>query len=128
MQSVYKALDRSDRIVIASPIYFYGVTSQTKAVIDRAQAFWSRQRLKKKPAEKVPTKSERKGFFISVGATLGKRLFDGALFTIRYFFGAMDVEYTGELVYRGIDEKGAIRNHPTALTDTYEAGLRFVIS
>jgi hypothetical protein len=46
--------------------------------------------------------------------------------TVRYFFDAVDVEYTGELCFRQIDEKGAISLHPTALAECREAGKAFV--
>lgn len=122
MDKVYKALDACDRIVLASPIYFYGVTGQAKLVIDRAQALWS-ERIRTGQAKPV---SSRKGFFISVGATRGKRLFDGAVLTVRYFFEAIGAEYCGDLLYAGFDEKGAIRRHPTALQECFEAGAAFV--
>ena len=122
MQVVYEALDGSNRIVIASPIYFYSVTAQTKLIIDRTQALWSRKRLEQRPAAPFG----RKGFFLCVAATGGKRLFDGAILTVRYFFDAIDAQSCGELVYAGFDEKGAIRKHPTALQECFEAGSKFV--
>ena len=94
-----------------------------KAVIDRSQAQWSRKYVLK---QKGPLgDSPRKGFFIGVGATKGKRLFEGTCLTIRYFFDAIDVPYDGELLFRGADEAGDIRNHPTALQEAYDAGVRF---
>ena len=126
MQEVYKALDNSDRIVIASPIYFYNVTSQTKAMIDRSQAFWSRRYLIHESRSTSPGGRARKGFFISVAATKGKRLFEGAEMTMRYFFDAIDVEYSGSLLFSGVDERGAIKDHPSALKEAFEAGVRFV--
>jgi hypothetical protein len=47
---------------------------------------------------------------------------------MRYFFDAIDVEYAGTLVYGEVDEKGAIRNHPTAVRECFEAGLKFASS
>jgi len=44
MQDVYTLMDDADVIIIASPIFFYGVTSQVKALIDRGQAMWWRRR------------------------------------------------------------------------------------
>ena len=38
MVSVYPRLEQADRIVVASPIYFYSVTAQLKMLIDRSQA------------------------------------------------------------------------------------------
>ncbi len=121
MDKVYKALEECDRIVLASPIYFYGVTGQAKLVIDRAQALWS-ERIRTGKGRPLPS---RKGFFISVGATRGKRLFDGAVLTVRYFFDAIGAQYAGDLLYAGFDEKGAIRRHPAAFQECFEAGAAF---
>src|SRR5512136_1697777 len=119
MQSLYNKLLEADHIVFASPIFFYGVTSQAKAVIDRCQALWARRHVLGMGKE---DKRERRGAFISVGATRGTRLFDGAVLTVKYFFVAVGVKYTGDLLVRGIDNKGQIREHPTALEDAFRLG------
>ena len=126
MGSVYEALDRSNRIVLAAPIYFYNVPAQAKAVIDRTQALWSRKYIRKEAGQGSAVRKDRRGFFIGVGATRGKRLFEGTLQTIRYFFDAIDVEHAGSLVYGEVDEKGAIRSHPSAVRECHEAGMLFV--
>ncbi len=38
MQKVYPFFDTAERIVISSPIYFYGLNGQTKLLVDRSQA------------------------------------------------------------------------------------------
>ena len=48
----------------------------------------------------------RRGFLLSVGATKGKQLFDAIELSIRYFFDAASAEYSGSLLYRGIEKKG----------------------
>jgi len=35
MQEIYPALRQADILVLASPVYWYGLTSQIKSVIDR---------------------------------------------------------------------------------------------
>jgi len=45
MQDIYVLLDNADIIILSSPIFFYGLSSQLKALIDRAQAMWARKRL-----------------------------------------------------------------------------------
>ena len=35
MTKIYKKLKNTDNLVIASPLYFYGISAQLKAVIDR---------------------------------------------------------------------------------------------
>ena len=79
MQAVYEALERSDRIVMAAPIYFYNVPAQAKAVIDRTQALWSRKYIREETGRGSAATPDRRGFFIGVGATRGKRLFEGTL-------------------------------------------------
>ncbi len=126
MRTVYQALERSDHVVMAAPIYFYNVPAQAKAVIDRTQALWTRKYIRQEAAQGDASRPGRKGFFIGVGATRGKRLFDGTLQTMRYFFDAIDVKYAGTLVYGEVDEKGAVREHPAAMKECFEAGLKFV--
>ena len=84
---------------IASPIFFYNMTAQLKAVIDRCQTFWAR---KYKLKLKDPGANMRRGFLLSVGATRGKNLFEGLHLTAQYFFDAIWANYDGNLTYRGI--------------------------
>ena len=120
MQMVYRELEQADRIVLASPIQFMGVTAQMKAMIDRCQALWARKYLLKLPP--LGDRRERKGLFISVAGRKGANVFDGALIMIKSLFVVLDVTYAGELLFRNIDEKGAIAKHPDALRRAFLAG------
>lgn len=120
MDDIYPKLLEADGIIAASPIFFYGVTSQLKALIDRCQALWVRKYVLNMP---MPD-SDRKGAFIAVGATTGKKLFDGSVLTVKYFFEAIGVKYVDELLVRGVDKRGEIREHPTVLSDAFELGTR----
>ncbi len=123
MQALYDKLLEADHIVFASPIFFYGITSQAKAVIDRCQALWGRRHVLGMGKE---DKRVRGGVFISVGATRGEKLFDGAVLTVKYFFDAVGVKYSGDLLVKGIDNKAQIREHPTALEDAFRLGQELV--
>jgi len=123
MQSLYKKLLEADQVIFASPMFFYGVTSQAKAVVDRCQALWVRKHVLGMGKE---DKRERRGVFISVGATRGTKLFDGAVLTVKYFFDAIGVKYSGDLLVRGIDNKAQIKEHPTALDDAFRLGQELV--
>lgn len=120
MDDIYPKLLKADSIIIASPIFFYGLTSQVKALIDRCQALWSRRYVLK---QNLPD-SARKGAFIAVGATRGKKLFDGSILIVKYFFQAIGVKYADKLLIQGVDKKGEIKEHPTALSDAFELGRR----
>jgi multimeric flavodoxin WrbA len=118
MTALYDKIVNSDAIIVATPIFFYTVSAQLMALISRCQASWSRRYVLNM---EMPLK---KGAFIGVGATKGARLFDGPVLTIRYFFKAVNAEYTDELLIRGIDKKGEIKDHPAALADAYKLGER----
>jgi multimeric flavodoxin WrbA len=123
MQGIYRDLGTADRLVIASPIFFMGVTAQTKAMIDRCQALWAVKYVLKLPVAIIGGQ-ERRGLFVSVGGTKGPKLFEPALATIKIWFKTLDFAYAGDLLFRGTDEKGAIAQHPTALSDAFAAGQR----
>jgi len=123
MQSLYEQLLEADHVILASPIFFYGISSQAKAIVDRCQALWVRRHVLNKGKEDARM---RRGAFISVGATKGKRLFDGPVLTVKYFFEAIGVKYSGELLVRGVDNKGQIQEHPTALDDAFRLGQELV--
>ncbi len=120
MDSIYPKLLEADGVIVASPMFFYGLTSQVKALIDRCQALWARKYVLK---QNLPYEG-RKGAFIAVGATKGRKLFDGSILTVKYFFQAIGVDYAAELLVRGVDKKGEIREHPTALKDAFKLGSR----
>ena len=124
MQMVYRELEKADRIVLASPLHFMGVTAQMKLMIDRCQALWAR-----KYVLKIPPLGEgrgKKGFFISVGGRKVANLFEPALATVKALFYVLNITYAGSLLFPGIDEKGAIAKHPTALEQAFLAGQKLV--
>ncbi len=124
MQMVHKELERADRIVLASPIQFMGVTAQTKAMIDRCQALWARKYILKKPP--LGDRRGRRGLFVSVGGMKLANLFEPSLAIVKSLFKVLDVTYAGDLLFPGVDEKGAIKNHPDALKQAFAAGQRLV--
>lgn len=120
-QGVYDQLLACQGLMLATPIFFYTVSTHTKALMDRCQSLW----VKKYWLEKTPFGKrdfKRKGLFISVGATKGKKLFDGTLLTVRYFFDPLDMELWRSLLYRGLDFEGDVLKHPQYLEEAYQAG------
>ncbi len=114
MQKVYPLMHASDIIVLGTPVYFYGVSAQLKALIDRSQALWSRKYVHKMVD---PGRTWRKGIVVSVGATKGKDLFDGVNLTAKYFFDAVGANYEGGLFFRNMEAPGDVEKSPTALKE-----------
>jgi multimeric flavodoxin WrbA len=111
---IYPLIRQAEVVVLASPIFFYNMTAQLKAVVDRCQTFWAR---KYKLKLSDPAKKTKRGFFLSVGATKGQNLFEGLQLTAQYFFDAIDARFEGSLTYRNIEGPKDMAKHPTVLAD-----------
>ena len=115
----------SHGLILASPVFFYTVSAHTKILMDRFQSLW----VKKYWIDKTPRnhpKGMGKALLISVGATKGKKLFDGILLSMRYFFDTIDMKLWKALLYRGLDFEGDVLKFPDYLEEAYEAGKEYV--
>ena len=120
-QQVVDQILSAKGLILASPIFFYTVSAHTKILMDRCQSLW----VKKYWIDKVPFgqwEPKRKGLFISVGATKGKKLFNGVLLTVKYFFDVLDMELFRTLLYRGLEFEEDVLTYPEYLEEAYEAG------
>jgi multimeric flavodoxin WrbA len=123
MQIMYKKLVEARFIVFASPIYFGGVSAQLKAFIDRCQSLWSKKFILKQRLIS-PEKPARKGFFISTAGSVGNnKVFDGAIATIKAIFHVLEIKYTGELLYPGMEKKDDILTCLDKKQEAYALGL-----
>lgn len=124
-RKVESLLRQIDGLILASPIFFYAVSAHTKILMDRCNSLW----VKKYWIDQKPFGSQiypRKGLFITVGSTKGKKLFDGATLSVKYFMDALDMELWRTLICRGIEAEGDILKHPAHLEAAYEAGKALV--
>ncbi|WP_372678041.1 flavodoxin family protein [Desulfosarcina sp.] len=123
--NIEELFQRIDGLMLASPIFFYTVSAHTKILMDRCNSLW----VKKYWIDEQPFGRKnypRKGLFISVGSTKGKKLFDGALLSVKYFMDALDMELWQSLLFRGIETEGQILETPGSLEAAYEAGKALV--
>ena len=109
MIPLFQTVDEADRILLVSPVYFYGLSAQCKIFGDRMQARWARKYLLK---ERFRQDEGRRGYLISTAATKGPKIFDCSVLTTKYIYDAMDVEYGGELLVKGVDKRKAVLEVP----------------
>lgn len=109
MQEIYSKMAKADMLVIASPVYFYGVSAQLKAVIDRLH----------NPIR--DTFHIRKMALLLVGAATLPELFDSILAQYRLCLNFFNIEDAGNVLVRGVKEKGDIKN-TDALERAFELG------
>ena len=123
MCGIYDAIRAADRIILASPIFFSSVSAQAKAMIDRCQSFWCEKYLMKKEIPAGP--HGRKGLLILVGGMTEGRQREVRGRDVKGLLPhGQRAPSRHPALYKGIDAKGDILKHPTALKDAYEAGKR----
>ena len=101
---------QADMLVIASPVYFYGLSAQLKAIIDRLH----------NPIR--DTFHIRKMALLLVGAATLPELFDAILTEYNLCLKFFGIEDVGKVLVRGAKAKGDIKN-TDALKEAYELGL-----
>ncbi len=120
MQILYPKIKETDIIILASPIFFGSISSQTKAMIDRFQCVWrAKYVLKKDMFEK-----KKIGAFISVEGSNVETFFKNAKLIVKIFFNVINVEYKYELFCPETDKKGSILEKPDCLEKAFELGKK----
>lgn len=127
MDKIYGLTTQAHGIILAAPIYFNSLNTQTKALIDRHQCVWVRKALLGEDVTDPGTRQARRGLFLSTAAADDPRAFDGALKVMDMFFDVLDIKYYERLLFFRIDQKGAIKNHPSALRNARAAGEHLVV-
>ncbi|MBO4334983.1 MAG: flavodoxin family protein [Desulfovibrio sp.] len=111
MNLVYDKLKNADILVIASPVYFYGISAQLKSLIDRLHN---------------PIRNDfaiSKLGLILVGADVLDELFDSIIVQydlIRKYFGLEDI---GRVLVRGAEAKGDVYK-TDGVREAFELGRR----
>ena len=109
MAVIYEKMSQADMLVIASPVYFYGLSAQLKAVIDR---------LHNPVRDSFPI---QKMALLLVGAATLPELFDAILTEYNLCLKFFDMEDAGKVLVRGVKDKGDIKNTPY-LEEAYQLG------
>ncbi len=124
MQQIYARIREVDAIALASPIFFMGVSSQTKAMIDRCQSYWVEKYVMQKRAYEGRTMP--KGLFVACAGSPKPIVFDPARHTVRAFFAAIDYEYAGEVLLGFTDDSELSPRKVEALEAAKLAGTTLI--
>jgi len=119
MQRLYEPLRAADRIIIASPIFFMSLTAQAKAMVDRCQPLWVRRNRGETVAQ---ARYRRAALYLGAGGGDLPHLFDAARMVLAAWYWTLEIFERRELTFGGIDARGAICDHPTALEQAHAAG------
>ncbi len=95
-QSVIDKMMAADVIVLASPVYFYTICAQLKALIDRTVVVY-------------PNLANKKFYYLLTMADTNRTKFDGSLAALRGFLDCCDgSEECGRICADGVYERGMV--------------------
>jgi len=94
-----RLFDRADALVLASPVYFYSLPAQAKAVVDRCHPLWHDPYWRERP--------RRPAFFLSTCASEKPDEFQVIVREVKAFFNTLGFRYAGELLVSGMDRSDA---------------------
>lgn len=106
MTAIYEQVDKADRLLLVSPIYFYALSAQAKIFVDRMQARWARRYNLK---ERYRQNEVRRGYLLATAATKGRKLFESSELCARYHFDAIDMECGESLLVNEVDDRGEVK-------------------
>ena len=110
MVKIYEKLRNADIVVIASPVYFYGISAQLKAIVDRLH---------------TPMRNTfhiKKLGLLLVGAAQLPNLFDPILMQYQMVLDFFKLESIGTVLVRGVNDIGDIDGN-SALKEAYDMGV-----
>lgn len=109
MAEIYEKLKVADMAVIASPVYFYGISAKLKAIIDRLH---------------TPMRNEfriKRLALLLVGAATLPELFDAIKLQYQLVLNFFHLEDAGMVLVRGVKDVGDIKG-TKALEEAYNLG------
>jgi putative NADPH-quinone reductase len=124
MSDIYPRVRQVDAIVLATPIFFMGVSSQTKAMIDRFQSHWVERFVLGRRA--YEGRERPKGLFIACAGSPRPIVFDPARHVVKAFFAAIDYEYAGEVLLGFTDDPNLAPRKNEAVQSARLAGKALV--
>ena len=110
MADVLQKIIDADVIVLASPVYFYSIDAQLKALIDRTVARWTEVR-------------NKEFYYIATSADEEKASQERTIECFRGYADCVEGAVEKGVVYgTGVYQKGEVK-HTAAMQEAYELGL-----
>ncbi|MDO4200026.1 MAG: flavodoxin family protein [Clostridia bacterium] len=109
MAEILEKISEADVIVLASPVYFYSICAQMKAVIDRCVAKWKEIK-------------NKEFYYIMTAADTGEGVMDCTLECFRGFAKCLDGSIEKGVIFaKGVYEKGEVKG-TRYMQEAYEMG------
>jgi multimeric flavodoxin WrbA len=111
MIEIYKAIEASDVIILATPIYFNSVTSIMKTMIDRCQRFFNMK------VNHGFNFKKKKGILLGTAGSKLPKSFDSFSNVSDYFFLSVNGKIEKTLFVNGTDQEDYFNRHLEAIEE-----------
>ncbi len=105
--TLFNKIFTASNIIFISPIYFYALPANLKALVDRSQKFY----------HKPPKNNIKVHSILIAGRKKGDNLFVGASHSLKLFCNALGSKLESELNLLGLDEKDALNSDKKAMAN-----------
>ena len=103
--SLLNRLAFAGSMCLVSPIYFYHLPAQLKALLDRTQPFWHLNNMR---FAGVRARERRCHVILLAAREKGERLFEGSLLSIKYALAGAGIRLADPLLLYGLDAPSAL--------------------
>lgn len=125
VEKLFQHIIDAPLVVIAAPIFFYGLPATLKAFVDRGQRFWAQREQQRKAGTWEPCTNPRPAIVSLVAArSRGDKMFDGSLLTLQYFFDLFDIRIADTCQMMGYDASDELAADGVACQRLYEMGAK----
>lgn len=123
---LFQQLLEAPLVFIASPIFFYHLPAQLKALIDRSQSYWAKREKARKAGTWTAAAAHTRPALAGLVAarTRGDKLFEGSLLTLQYFFDLLGLRLTESCQMMGYDNRDDLAADGVACMRLYELGAK----
>ncbi len=112
MDMVQAALERSDLVVVASPVYFSGPPGPLKQLIDRCQNIWAARTLL---GRRHPRRASRRALVLLTAARTKGRIFETTEEILKVWLHILDIPIHRTVTCPGVDEPGQAASQTAVL-------------
>ena len=121
-EAVFAAIAAADVVLWTSPVYFYGLPAQAKALVDRSQRIWAGGEAGR-PAGKGPLVLAA----LAAARPRGEQLFTGSLLGLKYFFASFGARIADTRTLRGLACPEDLLSRPDLCADLERWGRDWAV-
>jgi len=122
MTALYPALEASRGLILVSPVHHYNVSALTKAFIDRLYCYYDFEDTRPRGWSSRLSGQGRKAVIAAVAEQERVEDMGFALEAMRLPLQALGFEIVAEVPVRGVFDRGAVADKPSAVARAEEAG------